>query len=61
MTVSSVVKELFFEVAEQGGWLASRDFEKAKAIAKKMLLRGRPVEEVAEDTGLPYEAIISIV
>ena len=61
MTVSSVVKELFFEVAEQDGWFADREFEKAKAIAKKMLLRGRPVEEVVEDTGLPYETVISLV
>jgi len=61
MTVSSVAKELFFEVAEREGWFTDREFENAKAIAKKLLLRGRPVEEVIEDTGLPHETVMSLV
>jgi len=62
--MSDVAKELFFEVAERDGWLTARDnsqkLEKAKAIAKKMLLRGRPIEEVIEDTELPYETVTAL-
>jgi len=65
MTVSTVVKELFLEVAEQDDWFKDRlqqdRLENAKVIAKKMLLRSRPIEEVVEDTGLPYEVVISLV
>ena len=31
--------------------------EKALAIARKMLNRGRPIEEIAEDTGLTIDEI----
>ena len=62
--MSEAVRTLFLETADEEGWLeeryTQRDFEKAKGIAKKMLLRGRPIEEVAEDTGLPYETIRSL-
>jgi hypothetical protein len=62
------VREIFMEGAEKNGWLESRDIEKAKEtakekaqeIAKKMLLRGLPAEDVAEDTDLPIETIKSI-
>ena len=59
--MSSAIKELFLEVGERDGWFTDRDLEKAKAIAKKLLLRGRPIEEVVEDTGLPYEAVIELM
>jgi len=73
MTMSTVVKELFLEVAEQDDWFKDRLQQDrlenakvtakvtAKVIAKKMLLRGRPIEEVVEDTGLPYEVVVSLV
>jgi len=65
MIVSTVVKELFLEVVEQDDWFKDRlqqdRLENAKVIAKKMLLRGRPIEEVVEDTGLPYEVVIDLV
>jgi len=55
--VSSIAKELFFEVAEQDGWLTVRDYnqklEKAKAITGKMLLKSKPIEEIVEFTELP--------
>ena len=57
MIVSSIAKELFFEVAEQDGWLTVRDYnqklEKAKAITGKMLLKSKPIEEIVEFTELP--------
>ena len=57
----TAIKEIFVRaVAEENGWFSERDNEKAKAIAKKLLLRGRPIDEVAEDTGLPYETIRSL-
>jgi len=53
MTVSDTVKELFLEVAAENGWFE----EEAKKIAKRMLLLGRPVEEVVEATELPVEIV----
>jgi len=35
--------------------------ESAMQFAKKMLMRGRPIEEIAEDTGLPEETIIGLL
>ena len=69
MTVSNVAKELFFKVAERDGWLVDRlqqarlesVTEKTEAIAKKMLLLGRPIEEVVEVTELPHETVINLV
>jgi predicted transposase YdaD len=73
ISVSNAVKELFFEVAEKDGWFQQKrlegiqegiregKFENSKAIAKKMLLRGRPIEEIIEDTGLPYETVNSLM
>ena len=65
MTVSNAVKELFFEVAEKDGWLVDRDynreFEKAKAIAKKMLIMGDSIEKVIEATELPYETVTNLM
>ena len=65
MRMSEVAKELFFEVAERDGWLTARDtardLENAKTIAKKFLLLGRPIEEVAEATELPYETVAALM
>ena len=58
----TAIREIFVRaVAEENGWFSERDNEKAKAIAKKLLLRGRPIEEVAEDTGLPYEVVKNLI
>ena len=61
MMLSSVVKELFFEVAEKDGWFTDREFEKAKTIAKKMLLMGDSIEKVSEATELSYETVSDLV
>ena len=62
--MSDVAKELFFKVAERDGWLTARDsfrdIENAKTIARKMLIIGRPIEEVAEVTELPYETVTAL-
>ena len=47
-------------LAEDMGLLKDRDIEKAKTIAKKMVLRGRPIKEIVEDTGLPYEIVSTL-
>ena len=62
--MSEVAKELFFEVAERDGWLTARDnsqkLENAKAIARKMLLKSKPIEEIVEFTELPYETVAAL-
>jgi len=64
MSMSKETMELFLEAGERNGWFTAREnelvFEKAKAIAKKMLLMGEPVEKVTEFTELPYETVISL-
>ena len=35
--------------------------EHAAVVAKKLLLRGIPIDEIAEDTGLPYETVASLM
>ena len=59
------IKEIFLEAAEEYGWLdgllGNREIEKAKVIAKKLLLLGRPVEEVAEVTELSAETVMELL
>jgi len=55
------VREIFLEGAERYGWLANRDNEKIITIAKRMLVRGHSVEEVAETTELPVDTVLSLV
>ena len=59
--MSEAVKELFFRVAEEDGWLERDRLENTKMIAKRMLLYGRPVGEVVEVTQLPYEIVMSLM
>ena len=47
------LKERFLETAEQDGWLRDRDLEKAK----KLIMRGYSVEDVAEAMELPVEML----
>ncbi|MCL2386628.1 MAG: hypothetical protein FWC89_03660 [Defluviitaleaceae bacterium] len=58
------IREIFLEGADKHGWLNNRDsnieIEKAKEIAKKILLRGLSIEDVAEDTGLSTDIVTSI-
>ena len=56
MKMSEAVKEIILETAEENGWLDDK-FVDRKKIAKKLLLRGRSAEEVAEDTDLPVETV----
>ena len=52
------------EGVERYGWLDKRDskliLENTKQIARRLLLRGRPIETVAEDTELPLDTVIEI-
>jgi hypothetical protein len=54
------VREIFMEGAEQYGWLDNRTTQDKMKIAKKLLLRGLSIEDVAEDTELPVEKVTSI-
>ena len=58
------VRDIFLEGAERYGWLNERDnnreIERLKAVAKKLLLRGLTVDDVAEDTGLTIEIVDAI-
>jgi hypothetical protein len=62
MTAETI--EIIIKAAEESGWLAAREnnsaLEKAKSIAKKMLMRGHSVDEVVETTDLPMETIMSL-
>jgi len=54
------VKEVIMNGAEERGWFAARDFEKAKSLAKKLLSRGDTIAEVAEVTELSYETVANL-
>jgi len=41
--------------------LFSRKIEKAKKIARKMLLKSKPIEEIVEFTVLPYETVAALI
>jgi len=62
--VSEAVKELILTTEVGQRWLRDREVEYAKEIAKeiarKALRRGRPIEEIVEDFGLPYETVINL-
>ena len=60
MSVSEAVKELFFEVAEEDGWLEQDRTENAKKMAKKLLFLGVSAEKIAEASGLPIELVASL-
>jgi len=60
-SMSDVVREIFNEVAEREGWFVKRELATSKTIAKKLLLMGRPIEEIVEATDLPYETVIDLV
>ncbi|MCL1884004.1 MAG: hypothetical protein FWF81_09675 [Defluviitaleaceae bacterium] len=51
------IKDIFLEGAERYGWLANRETEKLKAVAKKLLLMGVSVEKIAEATELPLDTV----
>jgi len=53
---SEGVREIFLEGAEEHGWLKTRD----EKIAKKMLMRGVTVEDVAEIMEIPFEAVAEL-
>ena len=59
------VREIFMEGADKYGWLDARyndrEIEKAKVIAKKMLLDGESVEKIAHWTELPVETIMTLM
>jgi len=58
------VKEIFLEGAEMHGWLTDRDkskeIERLKAVAKKLLLLGDSVEKIADATDLSIDTVLSI-
>jgi hypothetical protein len=62
--MTAELREIFMETAEENGWLEdlenSRVIEKAKRIAKKLLMEGYPIEKVAETTELPLEIVTSL-
>ena len=55
---------IILETAEENGLLDdrynSREFEKAKKIAKKMLMFGDSPQKIVEITDLPLDVVMSI-
>jgi hypothetical protein len=58
--MSDAAREIIIEAVEESSWLAKRDLEKVKAIAKKMLLDGESIDKIVNWTELPYETVISL-
>ena len=54
------LKERLSEV-EKEGWFDERDLEKAKVMARKMLIFGDSVEKIAEVTELPLDMVKTLV
>jgi len=58
------LREIWMEIIDEYGWADKRDqrikAEAAQKTARKLLLRGLPVEDVAEDTELPLDTVIAI-
>jgi len=61
LSMSASMKELFFTVADEENWLDDRYLAKAKTIAKNFLLMGRPIDEVAKATDLPYDVVAGLL
>jgi hypothetical protein len=63
--VSEEVREIIMSAAEKTGWLDNRitqtRAQEREEIARRMLLRGGSVEELAEVTELPREAVIRLL
>ena len=59
MNMTETVKEIFLEGAEQYGWLNEKFVDK-KETAKKMLMRGYSVEEVADILELSIETVTGL-
>ncbi len=61
MKVSDTMKEIVLKVANEEGWFRQQENERIneelRKVAKNFLLRGRPVDEVAEATGLPIDIV----
>ena len=61
-------EQVFLEAAREYGWIeearaegrAEAEAQTARTIAKNMLKRQRPIEEIIEDTGLTRKEILSI-
>ena len=60
MNMTEAVKEIILEGVKEYGWLANEFEQNNKEKAKKMLMRGYPVEEVAEIMELPIETVKSL-
>ena len=49
---------MLYESRQKMEWdIRARERETTKAIARKLLSRGRPIDEIIEDTGLTREEI----
>ena len=57
---SEDTREIIMRAMEKGGWLVHVEIEKAKKIAKKLLLLGDSVEKVAEATELPIDTVLLV-
>ena len=64
MMVSEIAKEVILTTEAGQQWLKERDIENAienaKEFARRLLRRGRPIEEIVEDSGLSYEIVMSL-
>ena len=61
--MSNAAAELLYKISKEdgGGWVKEMfKRHEMEEIAKKMLLRGDPIEDIAEITELPYETVASL-
>ena len=61
MNMSEAAINIILEGADEYGWLDDRYLAKAKTIAKNLLLIGRPIDEVAQATDLPYDVVAGLL
>ena len=52
--------KILLQGAEEHGLLEKRDEQDRRERAKKMLMRGYPVEDIAEIMELPVETVINL-
>ena len=53
-------REIIMEAIEENGWLDGHETQKAKQMAKKMLMYGDSPQKVAEITELSIDTVIEI-
>ena len=55
-----IVRALIIEGGYLEEYYKERDRQRSEELAKKLLSRGLPIDEIAEDTGLSYDIVATL-